>query len=139
MLGLARGGNGTLVGVGAPGNGGVFTTTVGFGLVRNLSNRILDPSFGNGGTVVSIIGPDAGGFAWRDVVQSNNRTVAAGLNFNDQVYEDFALARYRANGTLDPSFSGNGSVTTNFGAAPPIPSPSTSRRGQGHLPGPRAR
>ena len=139
ILGLARGGNGTLVGVGAAGNGGVFTTTVGFGLARYLANGTPDPSLGNGAAVASFLGPDAGGFAWSGAVQGNDRIVAAGLYFNDQVFEDFALARYRANGTLDLTFGGDGSVTTNFRAAPPIPRPSAPSRGRGcRAPGVRA-
>ena len=38
-----------------------------------------------------------------------------GLDSDDVPSKDFALARYNADGTLDPGFSGDGTRTTNFG------------------------
>jgi uncharacterized delta-60 repeat protein len=52
------------------------------------------------------------------VVQPDDKIVVAGysveLDTDDVPSRDFALARYRPDGTLDPTFSGDGKRTTNF-------------------------
>ena len=45
-------------------------------------------------------------------IQANGKIVAVGEDGDD----DFALARYNPDGSLDPSFSGDGKQTTDFGA-----------------------
>ncbi len=71
----------------------------------------LDPSFGDGGKVKT-------GFencrcrAHSVAIDSRGRIVAAGGGAERGA--DFALARYEPNGKLDPSFSGDGRVTTDF-------------------------
>jgi len=47
-------------------------------------------------------------------VQADGRILAAGSGVAGAVSVDFAVARYRANGTLDPSFSNDGRTTTEF-------------------------
>jgi uncharacterized delta-60 repeat protein len=73
----------------------------------------LDPSFGTDGKVTTDF---AGG---QDVatglVVQGRELVAAGRAFAGATGNDFALARYRSNGTLDPSFGTGGKVTTNIG------------------------
>ena len=50
-------------------------------------------------------------------LQSDGRIVAVGSAASTAVSShDFALVRYMANGALDPSFGGDGKVTTNFDA-----------------------
>jgi uncharacterized delta-60 repeat protein len=72
----------------------------------------LDPGFDGDGRVSTDFGGKDAGFAM--VVQRDGKIVAAGITTaNDG--GDFALARYRANGTLDPRFDGDGRVTTDFG------------------------
>ncbi len=79
-----------------------------FALVRYTDGGELDPSFGGDGTITTNLGrggADARGIA----IQGNGKIVAAGT-----AKGKFALARYNEDGTLDPSFSENGTVKTNF-------------------------
>jgi uncharacterized delta-60 repeat protein len=69
----------------------------------------LDASFGSGGTVTTAIGGQAAALAV--ALQHDGKIVAAGPGFFNTV---FALARYRANGSLDASFGSAGTVTTNI-------------------------
>lgn len=79
-----------------------------FALARYLPGGSLDPSFGDGGRVVT--GLD-GTNAWVSAVQiqGNGRIVVAG-----SAKGSFALARYLSNGSLDASFGDGGTVTTKF-------------------------
>jgi uncharacterized delta-60 repeat protein len=74
----------------------------------------LDPTFGTGGTVRTDF---AGNIdeANAVAVQSNGQIVAAGSSFsNSKTVEDFIVARYNANGSLDKRFGKNGKITTDF-------------------------
>jgi uncharacterized delta-60 repeat protein len=80
------------------------------------SGGALDPTFGNGGKVVTAFGgPSTGGFANAVAVQSNGQIVAAGLT-DENGSKDFAVVRYRTTGALDPSFGSGGKVITDFGS-----------------------
>ena len=71
----------------------------------------LDPTFGNGGKVVTLIGEgDAFG---RVALQADGKIVMAGTASVGGVHK-FAVARYSNNGSLDPTFDGDGIVTTGF-------------------------
>jgi uncharacterized delta-60 repeat protein len=73
----------------------------------------LDSSFGSGGTVATSFGVAAHDVA----IQPDGRIVAAGydtVSGNDV----FAVARYLPNGYLDPTFGGDGTVTTDIGCDP---------------------
>src|SRR5262249_6756482 len=74
----------------------------------------LDPGFGTGGEVTTAIGP---GGDWDNplTLQRDGKLVAAGTSYNAS-NEDFALARYNADGSLDTSFNGSGKVTTAIGS-----------------------
>ena len=48
-------------------------------------------------------------------IQANGRIVAVGVAGGGATGQDFALARYNPNGSLDTSFSGDGRKRTNFG------------------------
>src|SRR5262249_49323502 len=84
-----------------------------FALLRLSPDGLVDPSFGGGSSFVST---DFGG---RDTpyalaIQKDGKIVLAGeteVSTND----DFALARYRKDGSLDRSFGSGGLVTTDFG------------------------
>lgn len=83
-----------------------------FALARYLPDGTLDRSFGVGGTVrTEFSGNDV---ALSVAIQEDGRILAVGNVFN-QRQSNFALARYLANGDLDPSFGGDGRVTTAFG------------------------
>ena len=64
----------------------------------------LDTSFGTGGKVVtSILSQDD--FAHSVAIQSDGKIVVAGETKNG-TFDEFALARYNSDGTLDTSFDG---------------------------------
>jgi uncharacterized delta-60 repeat protein len=85
-----------------------------FALARYNPNGSLDPSFGNGGKVITQVVPGADSeddeiFAL--AIQPDGRIIAAGkANFR----EDFGMVRYLTNGSPDTSFGANGVVTTDF-------------------------
>jgi uncharacterized delta-60 repeat protein len=85
-----------------------------FALARYMPDGRLDPSFGGDGLVTT----DFRGFgdeADAVAIDSQGRIVVAGYAQHERArgyHPDFALARYRSNGSLDPSFDGDGRVTT---------------------------
>jgi uncharacterized delta-60 repeat protein len=84
----------------------LFTTVFG-------ADVLLDSSFGTGGKVFTNFASST------DVIhaialQSDGKIVAAGYARN--ATDDFAVARYNANGTLDTTFGTGGKVTTAFGS-----------------------
>ena len=87
-----------------------------FALFRLLANGTPDSSFSDDGFVTF----DFRGIGGNDEVsdlaqQANGRIVAVGEAQNaDDTRAGFAVARFRANGTLDPSFSGDGKLVVNF-------------------------
>ncbi|GEM_PF-891778 len=85
-----------------------------FALVRYLSDGTLDTTFGNGGKVATAIGPTHE-YAWGIALQSDGKILIAGYSHNGN-NDDFALARYNSNGSLDPEFGNGGIVTTDIGA-----------------------
>ncbi len=94
--------------VGIPGSG----TSSDFGLARYNADGTLDTSFDGDGKVVTDFasGADAG---FSVAVQSDGKIVAAGVSrpAGPGTY-DFAVARYNPDGSLDPSFDGDGRVVT---------------------------
>ena len=72
---------------------------------------LLDHSFNGTGIVTTSIRTHDIGSAV--AIQSNGRIVVAGGSSGSDV--DFALARYKTDGTLDTSFNGTGKVTTPIG------------------------
>lgn len=76
----------------------------------------LDVTFGGSGTVVTDLG-EAPGFADAGLavaVDSAGRTVVGGAATPDAQDSDFALARYAADGSLDPTFGDGGRVVTDL-------------------------
>jgi uncharacterized delta-60 repeat protein len=89
------------------------------GLARVNSDGSLDTAFGiSGKTIVSLSGGGGGGSGAYTVamqtVDSEERIVAAGYAATRRGVIDFTLARFKANGTLDNSFDGDGKVITDF-------------------------
>src|SRR5207249_7898066 len=74
----------------------------------------LDGGFGASGLVTTPVGPgdDAGAAV---AIQPDGRIVVAGVASNG-TDGDFAVVRYDAGGSLDPTFGSGGMVTTSFGA-----------------------
>jgi uncharacterized delta-60 repeat protein len=80
-----------------------------FGLARYGGAGVLDPTFGGDGRVTTDF---TAGDDWANsvAVQDDGRIVAVG----HADYRRFAIARYDTDGTLDPTFAGDGTVTSNF-------------------------
>ncbi|WP_225801068.1 DUF11 domain-containing protein [Streptomyces sp. NK15101] len=73
----------------------------------------LDPTFDGDGRVVTDLGGYAG--AQGMAVQSDGRIVTIGYGYSDETSGDFTLTRHNPDGSLDPTFDGDGVVTTDFG------------------------
>jgi uncharacterized delta-60 repeat protein len=92
-----------------------------FALARLTHAGTLDDSFGGDGRVVTDFRPGADNgqdAAHALVVQGNGRILAAGGGAAGVGSIDYAVARYRADGSLDPTFSNDGLVTTDVAGYP---------------------
>lgn len=95
--------------------GNIFIVSTNSGKTRiskRLQDGSLDSAYGQSGlsAIVFMQGTDA-------VMQADGKIVAVGYNFIGDVGDannDFVVARYNLNGSLDSSFSTDGVVTTNF-------------------------
>jgi uncharacterized delta-60 repeat protein len=108
---LARQPDGKLV---VAGTSGTAATAQDFGLARYNPNGTLDTSFNGTGKVTTAIGP-VGDYATALKLRSDGKLVAAGCSYNG-LNNDFAVARYNPNGSLDTSFNGTGKITTAIGS-----------------------
>lgn len=84
-----------------------------FALARYNSNGSLDTSFGNNGKVTTAIGA-GNDYAYSALLQTDGKIIQTGYSYTG-ANNDFALARYNNNGSLDTSFGNNGKVTTAIG------------------------
>jgi uncharacterized delta-60 repeat protein len=87
-------------------------------LARYLPSGRPDPSFGNGGKSVTDIGAGYSS-VHAMTIDPEGRILVAGrrddVNSSDPFdLTDFVLARFDSGGDLDPSFGGDGTVTTDF-------------------------
>jgi len=80
-----------------------------FEVARFNSDGSLDQGFGQ--VTTSFTGTD---FAHSAAIQSDGKIVAGGYTQAQNSQQNFALARYNSNGTLDPGFGSGGEVTTLF-------------------------
>jgi uncharacterized delta-60 repeat protein/CSLREA domain-containing protein len=88
------------------------TTNRGLAVARYDSNGNLDNTFGSGGKVTTDFGGNLdGGYAV--TIQPDDKIVVAGSAIVSET-NDFALARYNSDGSLDNSFGTGGMVTTDF-------------------------
>ncbi|HEY2712728.1 MAG TPA: hypothetical protein VGI60_09465 [Chthoniobacterales bacterium] len=89
--------------------------TLAFILGRFNADGSLDQTFGNHGSIQTTFGdPSAEG---NDVVlQSDGKIIVVGSSGagSYSALNDFAIARYNANGTIDQSYGNGGKVTTHF-------------------------
>jgi uncharacterized delta-60 repeat protein len=110
-LGVAIQADGKIVAAGFSNSGGNDD----FALARYNPAGSLDPSFDGDGRVVTDLG---GNFeqAFGVAIQADGKIVAAGFSDSGANPQNFALARYNPDGSLDPSFDGDGGVVTDFGA-----------------------
>lgn len=84
-----------------------------FGLARYNPDGSLDTSFDEDGRVVTDFF-DSYDDAYAIAIQSDGKIVVAGSAYNGSYRNDFALARYNQDGSLDTTFGGDGRVTTDF-------------------------
>ncbi len=95
-------------------------TPIAFALARYSAAGTLDGSFGVGGTVVSGI-DNPGTLGSEDAIanavalQGDGRIVVVGTSVGGGG-DDFVLARYNTDGTLDPAFGSAGAVVTSLNA-----------------------
>lgn len=105
--------NGRIVVAGNADRGGA--TGVDYALLRYLPSGELDPSFGSGGTVFTGFDNGSGLDSANELtLQPDGKIVAGGNSIIDNVLS-FSLARYRPDGSLDGTFSGDGRATASFG------------------------
>jgi uncharacterized delta-60 repeat protein len=83
-----------------------------FMLARYGASGTLDPAFGTGGVVTTDIS-GADDFAEGLTIDPAGRIIVVGRATSSTIL-DMALARYRADGTLDTSFATNGILTADF-------------------------
>src|SRR5437773_151193 len=83
----------------------------------------LDPTFGTGGMVMTDLSRSTD-IANAVAVQSDGKLVVVGQTYqnNDYSDEDFAVARYNTDGTLDRTFGARGKVRTDFPGMAAVPS-----------------
>jgi uncharacterized delta-60 repeat protein len=107
--------DGKLVAVGFGRHPDVFHDT--FALARYEPGGRLDTAFGDRGKVLTAVDAQTGAgrndVAHAVAVDPEGRIVVAGET--GQLFKDFAIARYLADGSLDPSFGGTGIVVTDIG------------------------
>ncbi|HYT38565.1 MAG TPA: delta-60 repeat domain-containing protein, partial [Acidimicrobiia bacterium] len=89
-----------------------------FALARYDGTGHLDPSFGQGGLVVTPVRPLTTDVVHGLAIQPDGKIVAAGVTYDDTVslrpHGDFMVVRYTPQGELDPAFGVGGVTTTNF-------------------------
>jgi uncharacterized delta-60 repeat protein len=99
--------------------GGTYTgTTTGddFALARYNPDGTLDKGFGSGGKVTTPIGAGSSSdFGYVVAIGADGKIVVAGYAYNGS-NRDFAVARYKPDGTLDTTFGGDGIVMTSLGS-----------------------
>lgn len=86
-----------------------------FAMARYNSNGTLDNTFGIGGRDTFDLGftTSYDETAWSMALQPDGKIILAGNHFNAN--NDFALARFNSDGSIDNTFGNNGVVMTNFG------------------------
>ena len=83
--------------------------TYDFALARYTSTHELDPSFGDGGVVLTDFGKSYD-WAYALALQPDGKILVAGVS-DASGSKDFALARFNPDGALDPTFGEGGLVT----------------------------
>lgn len=109
---------------------------VDFAVARFEADGSPDLSFGGGdGVVTTAFGPDSGPFDSANVldIKKDGKIVVAGKSYRDSFSSDFAIARYHPDGTLDDSFGGDGTVTTDVGPRSNDDIRSITRQGGGGI------
>ena len=85
-----------------------------FAIARFNSNGSLDNSFNNDGEQTTSFG-SGNDFPYSIALQSDGKIILAGYTSSVTTNYNFALVRYKVNGSLDSSFNGNGKRTADVG------------------------
>ncbi|MDP9387394.1 MAG: hypothetical protein M3Q48_05550, partial [Actinomycetota bacterium] len=97
--------------------GAARSSTDGFALARYRPSGFADDTFDRDGRVFTPLLPGRDHVVHALAVQPDGKIVAAGGSFRaPRTDADFALARYRADGSLDASFGTAGTVVTDVGS-----------------------
>jgi uncharacterized delta-60 repeat protein len=83
-------------------------------MARCDAEGVLDPSFGEGGTVTAAALPSMRSQPASIAVQSDGKIVVAGAAASPPDEADFLLTRFQSNGSPDLSFNGTGMVIKNI-------------------------
>jgi len=94
---------------------GYGSGSIDFALTRYNTDGSFDTSFDGDGKVLTNFGSSDRG--WSMALQADGKIVVAGISNNN-----FALARYNTNGSLDAGFGNLGTVTTDLGSVDSISS-----------------
>jgi uncharacterized delta-60 repeat protein len=90
------------------------TASYDFAVYRYLANGNLDTTFsGDGKAIANFVGSDTASVLGL-TAGANPMIIVGGHNFNGSNF-DFAVARFKPNGGLDPTFGTGGKVITEFG------------------------
>ena len=94
----------------------IATLVAGTGSVpAQAADGALDASFDSDGKLTTAFGSTED-IAKSIAIQSDGKLIAGGYSIMSGTGQDFALARYNTNGSLDTSFDTDGKVTTSFGS-----------------------
>ncbi|MBK7346136.1 MAG: hypothetical protein IPI98_04300 [Chitinophagaceae bacterium] len=85
-----------------------------FLLVRYNTNGSLDNTFDTDGIVTTAFSGSNGDIANALLIQTDGKIILAGSHHNGST-QDFAIARYNSNGSLDNSFDTDGKLATAIG------------------------
>src|SRR5438128_1367865 len=88
----------------------------------SIANGTLDPGFGTAGEVTTLLGSSANSAAREVAIQADGKILVAGFA-GPGGSQEFALARYNPNGSLDATF---GDPVNPIGPQPPQPTRSGS-------------
>jgi uncharacterized delta-60 repeat protein len=109
--------DGKIVAAGTTITGSPSVFTQDFAVARYNTNGSLDTGFGAGGKVTTDFSGDVDA-ANAVALQSDGKIVVSGFAVTGRTMQfpnqDFALARYNSNGSLDATFGTGGKVTTDF-------------------------
>ena len=82
-----------------------------FGIVRLKSDGTLDNNFGTGGLVIAE--SDSIDQLQQIAIQPDGKILLSGTRFNDETV-DLLIARFNEDGSIDPSFGNNGTVSVDL-------------------------
>jgi uncharacterized delta-60 repeat protein len=112
---LALQADGKIVAVGLSGDGGSAPNT-NLALARYNTNGVPDSSFSDDGMQITMLGTTGKAMARAVAIQGDGKIVIAGTGYNTHD-NDFVVARYNGNGSLDGTFHAGVPVLTDIGGA----------------------